>query len=230
MKRAVLFDAGDTLVHWGVHKRERFAWVCQQAGVTLPPDDAARLAAARVAELFFYTHLNRPDSWSTAWWTEVYGAGLAELGLPAGLATRIATHRGSLPDTWWLDPDAVPLLIDLRHRGYKIGLVSNWDGTLAALCAEWGLAEHVDYIGDSTVFGERKPSVAFFRHVLEQLGVAPEAAFHVGDTYDADVAGARAAGITPILLDSLGCEERTCDYRIAGLRDVLTVLDGIAQP
>jgi phosphoglycolate phosphatase-like HAD superfamily hydrolase len=54
---------------------------------------------------------------------------------------------------------------------------------------------------------------------------APEAAFHVGDTYDADVAGARAAGITPILLDSLGCEERTCDYRIASLRDVLAVLD-----
>jgi putative hydrolase of the HAD superfamily len=87
------------------------------------------------------------------------------------------------------------------------------------------LTEHVDYIGDSTVFGERKPSVAFFRQVLDRLGVSPEAAFHVGDTYDADVVGARAAGITPILLASLGCEERTCDYRIASLRDVLAVLD-----
>ena len=228
MHRAALFDAGDTLVHWGVHKRERFAWLCQQAGVTLPPNDAARLAAARVAERFFYTHLNRPDSWTMEWWTELIGVGLAELGLAADLAPRIASHRGSLPDTWWLDPDAVPLLSALRQRGYKIGLVSNWDGTLAALCAEWGLTEYVDYIGDSTVFGERKPSVAFFRHVLDQLGVAPEAAFHVGDTYDADVAGARATGITPILLDSLGCEERTCDYRVAGLRDVLAVLDRLA--
>ena len=78
-------------------------------------------------------------------------------------------------------------------------------------------------------FGERKPSVALFGHVLDRPGVSPEAAFHVGDTYDADVAGARAAGITPILLDSLGCEERTCDYRIASLRDVLAVLDRFDQ-
>jgi putative hydrolase of the HAD superfamily len=225
MHRAALFDAGDTLVHWGVHKRDRFAWVCESAGICLPVNDAARLAAARATELFFYSHLNRPDSWTTEWWTEMYAVGLAELGLPDDLAPRIAAHRGSLPPTWWLDPDAVPVLTALRQRGYKIGLVSNWDGTLATLCAEWGLTEHLDYIGDSTVFGERKPSVAFFRHVQNELGVAPEAAFHVGDTYDADVAGARAAGITPILLDSLGCEKRTCDYRIAGLRDVLAVLD-----
>jgi FMN phosphatase YigB (HAD superfamily) len=33
--------------------------------------------------------------------------------------------------------------------------------------------------------------VAFFGHVLDQLGIDPQAAFHIGDTNDADVAGAR---------------------------------------
>jgi FMN phosphatase YigB (HAD superfamily) len=227
MLKAALFDAGDTLVHWGVHKRDRFVWLCQQAGVSVPPDEAARLAAARACERFFATQLCRADSWTTPWWTEHMAAGLAELSLSPDLAAQIVTFRAGLPSTWWLDPDAIPVLEELRRRGYKIGLVSNWDGTLAAKCQEWGLAERVDYIGDSSVFGETKPSAAFFRHVLHELGVAPEAAFHVGDLYATDVEGARAAGITPILLDALGHEERACEYRAAGLRDVLEICDRI---
>ena len=39
MPRAALFDAGDTLLHWNVHKRERFVWLCQNAGLELPDDD-----------------------------------------------------------------------------------------------------------------------------------------------------------------------------------------------
>jgi putative hydrolase of the HAD superfamily len=112
-----------------------------------------------------------------------------------------------------------------RRGGYRIGLVSNWDGTLATLCGEWGLAELVDAIGDSHVFGEPKPAVAFFQHVLNELGVPPENAFHVGDSYDADIAGARAAGITPILLDPLTCEPRPCTPRITALRELLPLLD-----
>ena len=83
----------------------------------------------------------------------------------------------------------------------------------------------MDYIGDSTVFGQVKPAPAFFLHVLDRLEVPPEAAFHVGDDYDDDVQGARAAGITPIFMDIFGHEQRTCEYRATGLRDVLRVSD-----
>jgi HAD superfamily hydrolase (TIGR01509 family) len=225
VRKAALFDVGDTLVHWSVHVRDRFCWLCEQAGIDVPGDAATRLAASRAAARFYYEHERRPDSWTTPWWTEQIETGLAELGLSRALAPRVAAHREALPTTWWLDPEAVPVLTELRRRGYSVGLVSNWDGTLAAWCGEWGLADLVDYIGDSRVFGEAKPSVAFFHHVLEQLGVAPEAAFHVGDTYAADVEGARAAGITPILLDPLECEPRPCEARITSLSEVLTLLD-----
>jgi putative hydrolase of the HAD superfamily len=224
MRKAALFDAGDTLLHWNVHKRDRFIWLCEQAGVELPPDSETRLRAARAAERFFYSQISRPDSWSEAWWIEQTAAGLTEIGLPVELAVRIVGQRLKLTNIFTLDPDAIPVLQELRTRGYKIGLVSNWDGSLAATCDELGLAQYVDYIGDSSVFGQTKPSAAFFLHVLEQLDVLPEAAFHVGDHYDADVEGARAAGITPILLDALGCEDRPCDLRANSLRDVLSVL------
>jgi HAD superfamily hydrolase (TIGR01549 family) len=227
MPRAALFDAGDTLLHWNVHKRERFVWLCQQVGIALPDDDLARARATRAADRFFYTQSDREDYWSDAWWTDHGAAGLAEVGLGRELATELNRFRREQPNNFVLDPDAIPVLTELRARGFKIGLVSNWDGTLAATCAEIGLSAYVDYIGDSGVFGDVKPSADFFRHVLEQLGVAPEDAFHVGDHYDADVEGARAAGITPILIDVFEHEERACDLRARDLRDVLRLVDRI---
>ena len=118
---------------------------------------------------------------------------------------------------------------ELRNRGYRIGLVSNWDGTLAATCTELGLTEYVDFIGDSTVFGQAKPAPAFFLHVLHQLGVRPEAALHVGDHYDADVEGARASNITPIFIDIFDQEDRACQYRTRSLRDVVRFAEVIDQ-
>jgi HAD superfamily hydrolase (TIGR01509 family) len=182
------------------------------------------MRAARAAERFYYQEFTRSDSWTAGWWTDQAAAGLAELGLPRELAAKVQEHRDSLPNRFVLDPDALDVLQQLRARGFKVGLVSNWDGTLAETCEQLGLTPYVDYIGDSTRFGEAKPSVAFFQHVLEQLGVRPEDAFHVGDHYDADVAGARATGITPILIDPFECEERICELRVRHLREVLPLV------
>jgi HAD superfamily hydrolase (TIGR01509 family) len=223
--RAALFDAGDTLLHWNVHKQERFLWLCRQVGIDLPDDGEATKRAARAAERFYYQEFTRADSWTAGWWTDQAAAGLAELGLPRALAIKVQEHRDSLPNRFVLDPDALDVIRDLRARGFRIGLVSNWDGTLADTCVELGLSQYVDYVGDSTRFGEPKPSVAFFQHVLNQLDVKPDDAFHVGDHYDADVEGARATGITPILLDPFECEDRICDLRVRQLREVLGVVD-----
>jgi HAD superfamily hydrolase (TIGR01509 family) len=230
MARAALFDAGDTLLHWNVHKRERFVWLCQRAGVELPDDDEVRVRAARAADQFFYLESGRADYWSDAWWTEQATAGLAAIGLTAEHAVAVQRYRASLPNEYLLDPDAIPVLDGLRARGFKIGLVSNWDGTLAATCETVGLSRYVDYIGDSTVYGQTKPAVDFFQHVLDQLGARPEDAFHVGDAYDADVAGARASGITPIFFDVFDCDERECALRIRQLREVLPLVDTLWPP
>jgi HAD superfamily hydrolase (TIGR01549 family) len=227
MPRAALFDAGDTLLHWNVHKRERFIWLCQNAGIELPDDADARLRASRAADWFFYSQSSRPDYWSDGWWTEQATAGLAEIGLTSEHGIQLQRYRASLPNQYVLDPDAIALLEALRARGFKIGLVSNWDGTLATTCESVGLHRYVDYIGDSTVFGQTKPAVAFFRHVLAQLGAEPDEAFHVGDHYDADVVGARAAGITPIFLDVFACDGRACGLRVQRLGEILALVERI---
>ena len=46
-----------------------------------------------------------------------------------------------------------------------------------------------------------KPDRRIFEHALSVSGAEPETTLHVGDLYDADVLGARAAGIHPALID-----------------------------
>lgn len=45
-----------------------------------------------------------------------------------------------------------------------------------------------------------KPHREIFDEALRSSGCSPEEAIHIGDSYDTDVIGARAAGIRPILL------------------------------
>ena len=79
-------------------------------------------------------------------------------------------------------------------------MVSNWDWSLHERLAETGLAELVDGALASAEIGSAKPDGAIFRAALELAGAAAHEAWHVGDTPEADVEGARAAGLRPVLI------------------------------
>ncbi len=101
-------------------------------------------------------------------------------------------------------PFAARVLGELKDAGCKLAVVSNAGGDVALLLARMGLAELFSAIVDSGVVGVEKPDPAIFHLAARELGVAPEAAIHVGDLPAVDVKGARAAGVEPVLLDPLG--------------------------
>jgi len=93
-------------------------------------------------------------------------------------------------------------LVRLRSQGARLAIVSNWDVSLHAVLAETGLAALVDAVLTSAEERVAKPDPEIFARALERLGGAQgRAALHVGDSVAFDVGGARAAGITPVLLD-----------------------------
>lgn len=98
-------------------------------------------------------------------------------------------------------PDAVPALEELRRRGLRVVVVSNWDCSLHEMLATTGLRPHVAGAVASAQLGTAKPDGAPFRHALAMAGVTAASAMHVGDSVEADVEGARRAGITPVLID-----------------------------
>jgi putative hydrolase of the HAD superfamily len=101
-------------------------------------------------------------------------------------------------------PDALPCLHELKARGVRAVAVSNWDASLPEGLERTGLAPHLDGAVSSAVVGAAKPDPAVFQAALELAGCEPREAFHVGDSPDGDVEGARAAGLCVALLDRYG--------------------------
>jgi putative hydrolase of the HAD superfamily len=96
--------------------------------------------------------------------------------------------------------DAAPALEELRGRGLRLVVVSNWDCSLSGVLEGVGLRGLVDDVVVSAVVGVSKPDTTIFRAGLAAAGCEAGQAVHVGDSPAADVAGARAAGIRPLLL------------------------------
>jgi putative hydrolase of the HAD superfamily len=92
----------------------------------------------------------------------------------------------------------------MRAAGLRLVVVSNWDASLEQRLAETGLAPLLDGVVASAPFGAAKPDPAIFARALELAGVDAAAAWHVGDSEREDVAGARAAGVAPLLLRRAG--------------------------
>jgi putative hydrolase of the HAD superfamily len=77
----------------------------------------------------------------------------------------------------------------------------NWDVSLHDVLRETGLDVLLDGVVTSAELGAAKPDPALFRRALEVAGGVPAAAaLHAGDDPVADVEGAQAAGITPVLV------------------------------
>lgn len=117
-----------------------------------------------------------------------------------------ATVRAAMLDSlaFRTFPDVLPALRELRERGLRLVVVSNWDCSLPEWLDRCGIGELVDGSVSSAVVGEAKPAPAVFEAGLRLAGCdAPEALF-VGDSVENDVLGARAAGLRALLVQRAG--------------------------
>ena len=205
--RAILFDAGNTLVRMNysaiagqlavlghavtpaaVQHAEWRARVRFDDGVLAHPGTSTESSDARAAYLRLLLHElgigDPPTARAMAAWRQVYNA-------PVGIFN-VA------------DPQGSAALALSRDSGLRIGVISNSNGTARALLDTLGLGRHLDFVIDSFEVGVEKPDARIFALALQQAGVEPAEAVYVGDLYSVDVLGARAAGLEGILLDPGG--------------------------
>jgi putative hydrolase of the HAD superfamily len=194
--KAVLFDAGNTLLFLD-HDRMAAA-VAAALGVPLDPARLAGAAgdAARAAERTLGVDRDRARIYLEALFT---GAGVPAARMDE---VRDCLQRLHSENHLWcrLAAGTREALDRLRAAGLRLGVVSNSDGRVEEALIAAGLRECFDVVLDSALVGVEKPDPTIFRAALGALGVVPVEALYVGDLYDVDVAGARAAGMEAALL------------------------------
>jgi len=196
--RAILFDAGGTLIHLDGER------ICRAAGID---EDAAAfgLAAAHGTREMGRWIVENPESTDAERLPVFLDLILSRLGLADPECRRRAAREVALEharaNLWsHSEPGAAHTLRELRERGYRTGVVSNADGRVRGLLDAAGLSPHLEVVIDSAELGIEKPDPRIFLAATERLGFDARECVYVGDIYPVDVAGARAAGMRAILI------------------------------
>jgi putative hydrolase of the HAD superfamily len=125
--------------------------------------------------------------------------GIGELDLARRCAERYNAYRA---DELALSPGALDLLIALRARGCRIGIVSNgFSGTHHDKIERLGLRAHIDGLFLADEMQMVKPDPRVFTHACAVLGSDPAHTAMVGDRFERDITGAHEAGLFTVLLD-----------------------------
>ena len=115
--------------------------------------------------------------------------------------------------TAWLPFDGTrEALADLKRRGYRLGVITNWDPSARKLLAARGLVGFFEQVIVSCVVGCEKPDRRIFDLAVEAACVRPAECLYVGDNYYVDAVGARGAGMESVIVNRfgrLGVEEIT---------------------
>ena len=212
---AVLFDWDDTLCGAEPH---RFVYAQQVAGrfgvnLTMPEVYRAFVQSGDSSIVHLQTFAARLP---------------AALGIdPRDHADFIDQYRER--DTikrFGLFDDVLTMIERLGERDLRAGVISNND-EVAERIQELDVHHRFEVVVSPLTFGTAKPEPEIFLRTMELLDLPPERAIYVGDSYDNDVIGARAAGLTPVLIDRflINLDSHDAEHRVETLHDLAELLD-----
>ena len=194
--RAVIFDWGGTLTPWHSVDHEEL-WMSVCARHYPAAEAAAAAAAARAAEMELWRLAENAQQSATL------DAVFERAGVTASAGFLASYYEAWDPHTV-TDPDARPLLRELRRRGIKIGVLSNtmWPRTAHERIF---IRDEIFDLIDGAVYSSEipwvKPHPEAFRAAMRAVGVTdPADCVYVGDRPYDDVHGAKSAGMRAVLV------------------------------
>jgi putative hydrolase of the HAD superfamily len=218
-----VFDAVGTVIHPEPPAAQVYAEVGRRFGSWLTPDEIApRFVTAFARE----EAEDRANSFRTSEerecerWRHIVGAVLDDVTDPETCFQELFAHF-SRPHAWACDPYAAATIRELAERGYVLGMASNYDRRLRSVVAGLKALQSLQHLAISSEIGWRKPAREFFTHLCQTIGLPADRILLVGDDWENDYEGARAAGLHAVLLDAKRKYHEKTTARIMRLNDLL---------
>lgn len=215
--RAVTFDVGHTLIEPRDSVGNIYAEIAARYG-------RQGLSPAELDRRFLKVLQTRGGAVNTrADWAEIVDDTFAGLIAPPPSQTFFPElfERFARASEWRIYDDVLPTLEELARRGIRLGIISNWDDRLRPLLAALDLASHFEVTLISAEFGRSKPAREIFDSAAKLFGLSPAEILHVGDSWSADVEGARAVGFRSVQIMR---GSPAGDDRVASLRDLVELV------
>jgi putative hydrolase of the HAD superfamily len=220
---AVVFDCADTLLRLDPPREVIFRDTAAEIGLELPLGEIARAYEL----VHFALKMKSSKVVSTGAKSEFYQAFntslCAALGIQRSLDALhpLLTQRFAARRRWVAFEDAADTLRAIGRR-VPVHALANWDRGLDDVLRRAGLRDLLGDAASSEILGAEKPSRACFDAFLARNALNPGRVVYVGNEYIADVAGARDAGLTPVLIDRDDRLPAADCLRIRALRELVS--------
>ncbi len=236
---AVLFDLGDTLIHFETSSPTVLLNTTCRAGHARltelglnPPPISAYLRALTLGffKAWLASRLSRREMNIINPLAKFHARKGVEISEAQFLEVIKSTLIPAMKRHTTVDPEAKELLDRLRDDGVKMGLVSNTpfpDVAIDAYLETAGLLDYFPVRVYSSDVGFMKPHPRIFEIALERMGVEAGRSLYVGDRVDKDIRGASRAGMETVLFvhDTTTFRGRaTPDHRIHALSDLVEIV------
>lgn len=133
-----------------------------------------------------------------------------------------------LPTKKHLFHDTIEVLDYLRSKNYPMHLITNgFEKTQHAKLNNSGIAHYFTKVITSEAAGIMKPHAMIFEYAMEQAGTSKEKSLMVGDTLDADIEGAKKAGIDTVFYNPGNMDDKESigpTYTITELSELKNIL------
>ena len=141
-------------------------------------------------------------------------------------ATVLANHYDyNFGDFNVIFENSIPLLKELKARGYLTGVITNGPSVLQNHKMDTsGLRPYCDIVVVSGDEGVHKPDPRIFEITAERLGVKPQECVYVGDHPVNDIQGALSAGMGAIRMNFGWFKDKDLRPDVPVLTDIIDVL------